>query len=77
MVLLKSIPKNKSRYSYKMNKSSRNPYPQVKPSRKKRHAKDTLEQRIRTLENENKELWEAIEKIETSIGISRGTVKED
>jgi exonuclease VII small subunit len=42
-----------------------------KPVKKKKAPKNTLEQRVRKLENENKELWEMIEKLEVAIGLKR------
>jgi len=42
-----------------------------KPAKKKKAPKNTLEQRIRKLENDNKDLWEMIDKLEVALGLKR------
>lgn len=70
------------KYNPKNNKIALNipkkkkPHPQHREkSTGKRPNKNTLEQRVRQLENENKALWEAVGKVETAMGLKNGRTK--
>lgn len=64
-----SYNQNNNRISFDQKKKTVKRQQVRQPSKKS--GKNTLEQRIRKLENENKSLWEAVGKLETLFGLKK------